>query len=191
MFSVLFMIGGCTQTGGSRKMASDLAKQISEYQEQQRDRVTRSNAEYRDRFNQLMDELVTLSDKQLQQGRDGDAQSIVDQLTADDGTSLIGKLRANFSASLKSQRESVASADTAITATRAAFVKAYREASLDLDKVDKLEKDLQILATKETWSDALKNAKGIIKNVVDTHNELQKAAKAQQQAASATPTAKK
>jgi len=173
-------MGGCTQTEGIRQKAQDLARQITSYEAQQKDRVDRLNAEYRDRFNELMDDLVALTDKQLDQNRDSDSQVLADALTANDNTSLIGDLRSKFATTMVKQRDAIATADQAVTAARAAYVKAYSDASLDLAKLDKVKQDLTVLGTKETVQNLLKDANGIIKNVIDTHNQLVKSAKSGQ-----------
>jgi hypothetical protein len=170
----MFCAGGCTTTGEIRKRAANLSADIDTYRTQQGDRVDRFNQQYRDRFNQLMDDLVQLEDRQLQQGRDVDAQALADSLIADGKATLVGVLRSSFANALKNQRAAVASADDAITAARADYVKSYTEVKLDLAKLDAIQKDLEILATKEAWGDVLQNATGIIQNVVKTRNDLLK-----------------
>jgi hypothetical protein len=166
----------CTTTPGSRKDAQDLAVRIGAYRKEQSARVEHFNQSYRERFNELMDELVNLSDRQLQQGRDQDAQTLADTLISDGKATLIGAFRKSFGDALKNQRQTISTADDAITAARAAYAKAYGAATLDLAKLDQMSKDLEILATKENSDELLKNASGIIQNVVETRQKLEEQA---------------
>src|SRR6266404_3939181 len=94
LFSIwMAMLTGCTMTSEVRKSAQDLSNDLLVFENQQRDRIQHLNQNYQDTFAKLMNALSALSDVELRQGRDGDAQSLSDALIADDKTSLIGILR--------------------------------------------------------------------------------------------------
>jgi hypothetical protein len=166
-------------TPSIRATAHDLSLQINAYRAQQAQRVDRINQEYRESFDRLMDAFAQLSDAALRQGRDGDAQRLTDQIVSDDKALLIGQLRSSFAQQLQSQRDAITAADAAVAATRDAYLKTYTDAKLDLAKLQKVQSNLDILATKEDGKDVYRNAITVVNDVVAAHDELkQKAADA-------------
>ncbi len=176
---------GCYTTRTSRDQAKALTTQITTYRDEQSKRIARLNQEYNDAFNQLMDTLEDLSQTELQQGRDADAQTISDNLIADGNSSLRGRFRNSFSKVVADQRLRIAEADLAVAAVRDNYTKSYTEAKLELTKLKTVLDNLRSIS--EENINQVQEAAHVIKIFSDSYQKAREAAK-KQQATSSTGT---
>jgi hypothetical protein len=160
--------GGCTNQE-ILDQAKTLAKDIRIYRQAQAERIDRLNSEYRAAFDENMDELVRLSDTELTQARDVDAQSLADQLIDGDKATYIGSLRARLGQSVSTQRKAIDAADENIAVARKAYLDSYHQAKLQLSKLDQLQADLAILAERE---DALRVTGTVIQKLVENYRQI-------------------
>ena len=144
------LIGGCQTTKAMQERASTLAADVGEYRDKQSDRIDKLNADYARTFAQLMQQMRDLSDTQLRQGRDIDAQKIADAMVDDwESKTLREALREAFSATSVRQRQAIESADEAIVTARASYEDQYQKAKLEVAKLDKVHANLRLLAKNE------------------------------------------
>jgi hypothetical protein len=175
--------GGCgTKTNDARIRAGELQNRIKEYRSAQAQRLARLNSEYAAAFTRLMDQFEQATTQELDQSREGDAQRIADRLIAHFGdASLRGDFRAAFASAVAEQRSRIRKADEAIAATRLAYETSYREASLDLSKLDKIQEYLAELSAKE---EDRRIAANFIQRVLKAYEALRE--EARQETAGAT-----
>jgi hypothetical protein len=140
---------GCNTTPVSRQRAADTAKDVAAYRKQQQERIDRLNESYRDAFARQMQELIALSDANLRAGRDLDAQRLADALVGDD----------------------------AVAAARASYQAAYHQASLELDRLDRIKTNLDQLSVEEKRNKVVEQLVGELYDVYrQLKNESDKSA---------------
>jgi capsule polysaccharide export protein KpsE/RkpR len=176
-------VTGCYSSTEARKQAKELADQIATYREDQKQRITRINDEYRDDFTRLMDSLSDLAKVELQQDRNVDAQRIADDILGDhDNFTRRGEFRQAFADAVRGQRERIAQADLAVAQAKNAYLQAYREAALELAHIDRTEARLRELAGDE---DRRQTFEDFVRTVVKIHEDIKK--KAAEKSAAKTP----
>jgi hypothetical protein len=181
LLSSALMLGAGAGCAGHdvRRQADRLSGEIAVYRQEQASRIERLNDEYRAAFAENLDELVRLSDTELRQGRDVDAQALADQITESDRATHFGALRGRLAAVLVTHRASIATADKNIATARDNYLKSYKEAKLQLAKLDQLQADLAGLAEKE---DALRAAGNLVQKIAENYRQIREEAKKQPQA---------
>lgn len=143
-------VGGCYTDAPRLQHAQDLGKKVAAYRDSQKERIDRLNAGYRDAFSRRMDELTRLADAQFRADRDMDAQRLTDALIADyDAQTLPSRLRDSVAAVVDAERVRIRKADDDVAAARAAYVAAYKDASLELDRLDQVKAKLDALGAPE------------------------------------------
>lgn len=152
-----------------RQQAEQLSGQVAVYRQEQAARIARLNREYAAAFSENLDELVRLSDAELSQGRDVDAQTLADQIIESDRAAFFGALRSRLSGTLVAHRAAIAAADEDIATARDNYVKSYKEAKLQLVKLDQLQTDLASLSAKE---DALRVGGGLVQKIVANYQQI-------------------
>jgi hypothetical protein len=173
---------GCYTSKTSRDQARSLTTQITSYRDEQSKRIAHLNQEYNDAFNQLMDTLEDLTQTELQQGRDADAQTISDNLIADGNSSLRGRFRVAFSKAVGDQRQRISDADIAVAAVRDNYTRSYVEAKLELNKLKTVLDNLRAIS--EENINQVQEAAHVIKIFSDSYQKARDAAK---KAPAATP----
>jgi nitrate reductase assembly molybdenum cofactor insertion protein NarJ len=168
---------GCYTTTKSREQAKILTTQITGYRDEQAQRVERLNREYADTFNRLMDTLEDLTQVELQQGRDADAQLISDNLIADGKSSLRSRFRGAFGSAVEAQRQRIHEADLAVAAVRENYARSYTEAKLQLSKLKTVLDNLR--AVSEENANPVKEATRVIKIFADSYQKAREEAKKQ------------
>jgi hypothetical protein len=177
--AVIAMTGGCLDlhnTTRSRQAATALTTQLTAYRDAQDARVKRLNEEYRDLFAKLMDTLEALSQAELQQGRDGDAQSVADSLIADEQASLRGRFRTAFANAVKAQRERIRDADLATVTVRENYAKSYSDVKLEIAKLNTVIKNLEAMSSKPSDIAQLDEAIKIIGMISKAYEEARERA---------------
>jgi hypothetical protein len=160
---------GC-QTDVYRR-AGALAGEVREHRDRQAARVSKINADFDARFTTLMDQYGQALNTQLRQGRDADAQRIADELVVDlENSGLRGRFREAFARVVVSQRDSIAEADEAVAAARAAYETSYQQASLELKRLDRVHDILLELAA---VPDELRVANRAIRMTVNAYKKAQ------------------
>jgi hypothetical protein len=178
---------GCYTTEQSRQQARTLTTQVTAYRDEQAKRIDRLNQEYNDAFEKLMDTLEDLTQTELQQGRDADAQGISDALIADHDSSLRGRFRAAFGKVVADQRYRINEADLAVAAVRENYAKSYTEAKLELSKLKTVLDNLRSISEENV--DQLQEAARVIKIFSDSYQKARDAAANAKPATPAKPPA--
>ena len=173
---------GCYTTSSSRNQAKGLVTQITQYRDEQANRIERLNTEYSDEFNKLMETLEDLTQVELQQGRDADAQTISDNLIADGNSSLRGRFRASFSKTIGDQRQRIADADIAIATVRDNYTKNYTEAKLELNKLKSVLDNLRTMS--EENIDRVQEAATVIQIFSKSYQKARDAAQTKEKSGS-------
>jgi hypothetical protein len=174
-FVLLLTSGGCARDQ-VLEQARALGREVRVYRQAQAGRIEQLNADYRDAFAQNLDELLRLSDTELNQNRDVDAQTLVDQMTEGDKATFFGALRGRLAGNVAAHRKSIDAADQAIAVARDNYLKSYKEAKLQLVKLDQLQADLTILGERE---DASRVAGVLIQKLVENYRQIQEEQKQQ------------
>lgn len=169
--------GGCVKDEILER-ARTLSDEIGVYRQKQADRVERLNKEYQATFSDNLAELTRLSDVELTQARDVDAQLLADQITEADKATYFGALRGRLSSGVAGQRKSIDAADQAIAAARDKYLASYKEAKLQLNKLTQLQSELAVLAQRE---DAMRVAGRVIQKVVENYRQIREEQKAEQE----------
>lgn len=178
---------GCSfTTPAARNSANKLAVEIGKYKLEQQNRVEQLNAEYHDAFVQLIDAFAIASAASLKQSRDADAQRIADQLTGKSDLTLRQQFRDAFFKTVQENRAQINAADEAIAATSNAYKAAYADLVIEIDKLDKVQQNLQRLAAD---GDRSKASFQFLRTVYKVYKDLRK--KEEEQAAAETEKAAK
>jgi len=172
--AVLAAASGCYNTARSRQAATSLTTRMTAYRDEQDARVRQLNDEYRDAFARLMDVLDELSQAELEQARDGDAQQISDTLIADGNASLRGRFRGAFADIVRQQRARIEQADLAVAGVRDAYVKSYSEAKLEIAKINLVLKNLEAVAHDPTDAQQVQETLRVVKIFVDAYEDARK-----------------
>jgi hypothetical protein len=144
---VLVATVGCANPSYMRTKAAALENTVASYHSQQRDRVDLLNKSYRDTFAQLMDDLTQLSEDELNQEFDLDAQRNADLLLWDwEETTLLHEVVDLFYQTTALQRQRIQQADAALSSARTNYASSYQEVALQLAKLEKVEADLRQLS---------------------------------------------
>lgn len=138
---VLLLSTGCTQVPN----AKDLADKVAQYREEQSDRVERLNSFFDDNYKQLTQALDDISNRQLLEDRNEEAQRIADRLIANPATSLRQTFRDNFYAAELNDRAEIDKADEALQQARDSYKQSYKALIIPLDMLRKAESDLRAL----------------------------------------------
>jgi FMN phosphatase YigB (HAD superfamily) len=141
--------GGCGWSFHGRDVRSQtetLSIEIAQHRQEQSDRIDRIKRDYQRAFVRNINEMLQLSDAELQQVRDVDAQLLADRILEDDKNTRFGVIRGSFRERLVEHRKAIDAADRAVEAARDTYEKNYNDAKLQLAKLDELQNNLNALS---------------------------------------------
>jgi hypothetical protein len=144
---LLPLAGGCEKDEQMRIAAETLAADVERHHDEQRRRVDELNRGYRETFKDLINEHAALDDDERRQARQADHQRLADRLLVDWETeTLPSRVIASFDEDLDAQRQRIEAGEAALAAARAAYAAAYRDASLELSRLRRVQSSLRALA---------------------------------------------
>jgi hypothetical protein len=139
---------GCrTTTKHSRQEAARLSLEVQTYREGQQKRIDTLNRDYQKTFARLMDELGRLYDFQVDQALDLGAMKITEDLLSRwEETTLPKQFRDTFAQTLDENLAKLEAADAALQQARATYAVSYKDAVLQLKKLDDVKSGLDTVS---------------------------------------------
>lgn len=163
-------LAGCYTTEASRTLAAGLGKQVAEYGKSQDGSISKLNAEYRSAFAQLIGDLANGQVRRLKLERTGQAQAMADKILLNwkvltTHTAVVDELFTYRERQLKQLNERA----VALEGARAAYAQSYAEIQLELEKLQKVEKQINSLSIQE---DQKRAAANFLINVAKIYKEV-------------------
>jgi hypothetical protein len=181
-------VGGCADlytTDSVRTDANNLATQVAAYNQQQKERISKINADYQATYDRLYDTLVQLESDEQYQSYTLDAMRFSDLLVSDPDVTLPGRFRDTVQNAVKVQRAKIDEVDAKLAAARNAYADSYTEVSLNLAKLKSVQTRLESLAQTE---DEARNIRQLIEKIYNAYQVIKKREKeAATQPAAAKP----
>jgi hypothetical protein len=154
IFAIL--IAACTSTDGMRDLARVTENDVAQYQESLRRRLERLNTSYRQDSARQLETLSDLLVEQRAQEKSRDHQVLADTMLANwTKETLPSEILASFESLLTKQRERIDRAEEKLAASRMAYAAAYKDAQLDVARLDKVRANLRVLSQKEDTRKAI------------------------------------
>lgn len=147
---VAILITGCsTTTKTSRREAAALVSKVAKYRQDQQARIDTLNSDYQKTYARLMAELETVYDFEADQSLDlGSMKVAEDLLSKWEDTTLQKQFRDTFSQTLDDNLKAMQAADSALQQARTTYANSYKDAVLQLKKLDQVKSDLDTVASK-------------------------------------------
>jgi len=177
---------GCFQSKDIKQEAISLQVQVEAYKTEKQQQVDTLNKTFQDTSNQLLDQLTTLLDAQLDLERDLNSQDLADQATLDPNKILMPKTMHDQSVLfIGNQFTEIQKVDVQLTETRKTYADSSKSLQVDLSQLDKCDTALkQLIAASNDISapDVLQYIEGAFNGVktgvADAKNNSASAAKA-------------
>ena len=141
------LLAGCTTPGYMRDRAAALEPTVKHYREQQQQNLDKLNAQYRQTYGHLMDDLTRLARQDEQQWFTLDVEKNAESLASDWAkTTSPREFRDLFAQALTGDRARIKTIDDAVAQARASYASSYKEVSLQLQKLKTVEQNLRALS---------------------------------------------
>ena len=176
-FSLL--LAGCTTPSYMQERAAALEPTVKHYREQQQQNLDKLNAQYRQTYGHLMDDLTRLARQDEEQWFTLDVERNAETLASDWAkTTTPREFRDLFAQALIGDRARIKTIDDAVAQARASYASSYKEVSLQLQKLKTVEQNLRTLAGEDEVSPevqaALKNIMEAIRKALERANKPSK-----------------
>src|SRR5258707_9630651 len=150
VLSVTLVATGCsTTTKTSRQEAAGLSIRVQSYRQDQQKRIETLNRDYQKTFTRLMGELDRLYEFQVDQSLDLGAMKVAeDLLTKWEDATLPKQFRDTFTQALDDNMAKVQVADISLQQARTTYAARYKDAVLQLKKLDDVKSSLDTLSAK-------------------------------------------